>query len=90
LGNDITGDTAIFKQLKRGTVRDHITKLTAPAGIRVSGEVGDITRSGRNGICVGFFIVVGRKMVEGLNRGTSSRVIAETIFSHTVEVLEGV
>jgi hypothetical protein len=34
--------------------------------------------------------VVGRKMVEGLNRGTSSRVIAETIFSHTVEVLEGV
>ena len=78
----------IFKQGKRGTVRDSITKLTPPAGIRISSEAGDITRSGQNGICVGFFIMVGRKMNEGLNCGTSSGVIADTIFGCAVQVLK--
>jgi hypothetical protein len=86
--NDITRYTGIFEQRKWGTIRNHTTKLSTPAGIRVTGDAEDVTRGERCSIGVGLSVMVCRKMVECLNCRTSSRVVAYTIFCCVVEVLE--
>jgi hypothetical protein len=78
----------IFKQFNTGTARDRVPKLATPAGIRIAGEVGDITRGGRDIIRVCLLIVVGREMVKGLNCGTSDGVIADSIFGCAVKVFD--
>ena len=64
--------------------------MTTPTGITECGETGTVPRGRGGGICVGLFVMMGRKMVECLESVAGVRMEADAVITGAVEILEGV
>jgi hypothetical protein len=85
--NEKAGHATIFEEFEGNTVFNSVAVLAAPAGVTERSEAGTITRSGwGDGVGVGLFVVVVRKMVECLKSIAGVRVKGYSIICRAVQI----